>query len=379
MINLVTFNNFRGLDELNLPLSQITMLTGVNCIGKTSVLEGLYCLFSETRLDVSPLSRYNRTIGFIINQGVNAPMGFAARHGYNYKLFWNECPTYEQNECSVKAKADDNLIWSWTYKKASFADIDKLMTINSPVPVDSSTEFALWNWSCGGTRINKTNHQKEIINNKKIIRAQILAPDGGLYLLPPTAQTSSICRYLDFSSIRSMPQKLSFSMSRLLTEALQIINPRVTDVRLTDISSGLSVVLDDKYSVTLGTIGNGAVTWASALIAIFEVIESFNDKTPSDVPIIILIDEIGAGIHYSVMLAIWEYLKNFAQKYPNLQFVTTSHSDDCVHAFCEAFSDENSASIVRLHRTKIENKIIPTPYLKEHFKHIASGDWEVRG
>ncbi len=378
MINSVTFNNFRGLDALTMPLSQVTMLTGTNCIGKTTVLEGLYCLFSETKLDVSPLSRYNRTIGFIINQGVNAPLGFAARQGYNYKLFWNECPTYEQDECSVKAKADDNLVWSWSYKKASISDLDKPMTFNSPVPVDSSTEFALWNWSCGGTRINKANHQKEPVN-KKISRAQILAPDGGLYLLPPTAQTMSICKYLDFSSIRSMPQKLSFPTSKLLTTALKIINPRVTDVRLTDISSGLSVVLDNKHSVTLGTIGNGAVTWASALIAIFEVIESFNDKTPSDVPIIILIDEIGAGIHYSVMLAIWKYLKDFAKKYPFTQFVTTSHSDDCVYAFCEAFSDENSASIVRLHRTESEDKIVPTPYLKEHFKHIASGDWEVRG
>ncbi|GHU51608.1 hypothetical protein FACS1894200_11950 [Spirochaetia bacterium] len=96
-------------------------------------------------------------------------------------------------------------------------------------------------------------------------------------------------------------------------------------------------------------------------------------------PIIILIDEIGAGIHYSVMLALWKYLRDFAKKHPFIQFVTTSHSDDCVSAFCEVFSDENSSSIVRLHRTESANKIVPTQYSREQFKHIASGDWEVRG
>jgi hypothetical protein len=56
-----------------------------------------------------------------------------------------------------------------------------------------------------------------------------LAHDDGLYLLPLGAKAASICKYLDFASIHVQPQKLS-------------------------------VVLDDSKSVTLGAIGNGAVT-----------------------------------------------------------------------------------------------------------------------
>jgi ABC-type lipopolysaccharide export system ATPase subunit len=364
MITSAEFKNFRGLNDLELPLSQATMLTGTNGVGKTSVLEGLYCLFSETRLDVSPLSRYNKSIGFIVNQAANTPIGFAPRHSYNYKLFWDECPSYEQIECSVKAKSDNGLYWTWEYRKAKLHDLDKQLTINNPMPIDSSSEFALWDWRT---------------TNESFSRAQILAPDGGLYLLPLEAKAISICKYLDFASIRLLPQKLSFQTSRQLTKALQIINPCVTDVRLTDIASGLSVILDDKKSVSLGTIGNGAVTWASALIAIFDVLEIIRTNPIQNMPIIILIDEIGAGIHYSIMLDVWKFISEFIKQNPNIQFMFTSHNDDCVRAYCQAFLGQDAANIVRLHKAAVNNKIVPTEYSKDSFENIINGDWEVRG
>ncbi|MDR1246993.1 MAG: AAA family ATPase [Clostridiales Family XIII bacterium] len=378
MINSIAFKDFRGLDDVTLSLSQVTMLTGTNGVGKTSVLEGLYCLFSETRLDVSPLSRYNKSIGIMINQAANVPVGFAARQNYNYRLFWDECPSYEQAECSVSAKTNNGLAWSWKYRKAKLSDLSSQITMNNPVSVDSSTEFALWNWQTTGRVNDKKSHQ--FLNvNEKFSRAQILAQDGGLYLLPLEGRAMSICKYLDFASIRLQPQKLSFNTSKQLTEALKIINPRVTDVRLTDIESGLSVVLDDSNSVTLGTIGNGAVTWASALIAIFDVIESIKNEPQMDTPVLLLIDEMGAGIHYSIMLDVWKYINAFAKQNPKVQFVFTSHSDDCIRAYCKAFSDSDVARIVRLHQSAVDHKVIPTDYLKSQFSKIAEGDWEVRG
>ena len=76
---------------------------------------------------------------------------------------------------------------------------------------------------------------------------------------------------------------------------------------------------------------------------------------------------------------LWKYLRDFMATYPNIQFVATSHSDDCFRAFCETFaSAEDIASIVRLHKTA-SGEIVPTTYDPKKFNAIASGEWEVRG
>jgi predicted ATP-dependent endonuclease of OLD family len=96
-------------------------------------------------------------------------------------------------------------------------------------------------------------------------------------------------------------------------------------------------------------------------------------------PVFILIDEIGSGIHYGVMLDMWKYLSLLAREHPHVQIVATSHSDDCVRAFCEVFSDDSGAAIVRLHKTAATNTVKVTEYDNKRFEGIISGEWEVRG
>jgi len=331
MVQSVTLNDFRGFDNLSVPLSAVTMLTGTNGVGKTSVLEGLYCLFSETRLDVSPLSRYDKSISFVVNQSANRTIGVSPQHSYSYRKFWEECPSYGKQECTVEA-TEGSRTWRWKYKKAKLADLGNQLTMNNPIPVDSSTDFALWEWKTMGKEVDKKTKKPQDVN-RAFSRAQILSLDGGLYLLPVQATSMSVCLYMDFASIRLQPQKLSFQTARELTKALNIINSHITDVRLSDMESGLSVVLDNKYEVSLGTIGNGAVTWASTLLAIFDIAEKVKQQQ-LEVPILVLIDEMGVGIHYSVMLDVWEYLNEFVAQNSNIQFVFTSHNDDCIRAYC---------------------------------------------
>jgi energy-coupling factor transporter ATP-binding protein EcfA2 len=358
MIKSVTLKNFRGLEELEVPLSSVTILTGVNGVGKTSVLEGLYCLLSETRLDVSPLSRGNN----LITNGVSIPTQ------YNYKMFWDECPLFGKKECTVRAESDSGNRWIWEYRPAKLFDLDRHITANNPIQIDSLTEFALWTW-------------KSVINGDNIdfSRAQVLSAHQGLYLLPADAPSYSFCRYIDFTSLRSQNVKMSFQTAKRLRAALQILNPRITDVRFRDVESGLTVILDDEIEVSLGAIGNGAVNWASTLVTIFNFAESLENNGQVDYPTVILIDEIGAGLHYSVMRDIWLFFREFAAQNPNIQFVFTSHSDDCIQAFCEAFMEEDDASVVSLHRTSVGNMTIPTEYRRELFPAIKDGQWEVRG
>ncbi len=356
MIKTVTLTNFRGLAELEVPLSNVTILTGVNGVGKTSVLEGLFCLFSESRLDVSPLSRANKTV----NTAYATPAPF-----YNYRLFWDECPLFGKRECTVRAAFDDGRKWEWSYRKANLSEISKELFVNNPMAMDASTEFAELTWRATGC--------------EDYTRVQVLGKYPGLYLLPMEAQAVSYCSYIDFASFQLQLQKLSFKNAKRLRAALQILNPRSTDVRLKDFEVGLTVILDDEIEASLGTIGNGAVAWANTLITIFNIAESLQENGLTDLPTVILIDEIGAGIHYSIMLDIWKFFCEFANQNPHMQFVFTSHSDDCIKAFCQAFMERDGASVVSLHRTSVGSLIVPTEYRKEYFETIRAGEWEVRG
>jgi hypothetical protein len=348
MFKSVSLTNFRGLEDVTVPLSSVTVLTGVNGVGKTSVLEGLYCLTSETRLDVSPLSRGSKTAG-----------------SYNYRLFWDECPLFGKRECGVKAVTGDGQSWEWSYRKARLPDINKDLLADSPVSTDADTDFASLTWRVSdGGAVDQLN------------RIQVLAKASGLFLIPADARAVSYCRYIDFASPQSPAQSLSFKSVKQFCAALQIFNPRITDVRLKDADVGLTVILDGELEVSLGAIGNGAVTWANMLITIFNLMDEIDG---SSLPVVICIDEIGIGMHYSVMLDIWRFLRGFSRQNPFMQFVLTSHSDDCIQAFCEAFIDDRDASLVSLHHTSVGNMLITTEHRNDDFDAIKDGAWEVRG
>ena len=350
-MNSVTLTNFRGIKSITLPLARVTMLTGSNGTGKTSILEGLYCLFSETRLNDSPFTRYRRSIA-ISNPLTGTYMGYD--HDANMiirPLFWEELPRYGKSSCSVSARYNE-VLWEWNYQKAnSFSDVppELLTEINQPNwNYNMQSAYAIWEWKIGDGMDSK---QK---------KAMPLAPYG-VPMSQVENKSRSFCRYIDFANTRAVPAKLTFQLSKMLAEALRLINPHVTDVRFEGADVGLSVVLNDEISVSLDNLGNGATTLANVLIVILEKLET-QTQMP-DTPFFVLIDEMGAAMHLDVMMDVWKYLKALVEKHPNMYFVTTSHSSDCIRAFQEVFKDkmyinQDNAKLLRLDKDGEEISVV---------------------
>jgi hypothetical protein len=186
------------------------------------------------------------------------------------------------------------------------------------------------------------------------------------------------CRYVDMSSARYIPERISLQDEKLLTDALKIIDPHVTGVRHDGRLNRIRIIMNEETEHSLGTLGVGAEAWASVLLILADLV---NNRAKNELSTMFLSDEIGAGIHYSKLEEMWSFLSNFLSKYPQIQMVLTTHSYDCIYAYCKTFRDAKSgrAKIVRLHKLNEQFDVKMTEYTQETFPSILSGEWEVRG
>ncbi|MCL1874703.1 MAG: AAA family ATPase [Synergistaceae bacterium] len=378
MLQNVRLLNYRGLKDTTIPLAPITLLTGSNGIGKTSVLEGLFFLLSSQYPDAAVFPRYPLIINLAQNRFSSKQIPVI--QGYDYLSFWEECPTDGANNCQAEANSE-YLKLSWEMRISEFAELDpefKSKAATYGLQNSIGAQYVFWEWRCMGKRKddNSSYGFTDVNDRIKAVMQLSLQQHFAQNIIMQT--NSSICRYVDMSSVRYCPNKLSLQSERFLTEALQIINPEVTGVRCDGNPGRLRVIINDESEYSLGTLGVGAETWASMLLMLTELVSTDEKHLPIKM---FLSDEIGAGIHYSKLEEMWDFLFKFSLKHPQIQMVMTTHSQDCISAFCKTFQNEKTgmAHIVRLHKFDENEGVQTTVYPQKAFDTILSDKWEVRG
>jgi|GEM_PF-1165628 len=385
MLQNVRLINYRGLKDTTIPLAPVTLLTGTNGVGKTSVLEGLYFLLSPQMPDAAVFPRYLTQVGFQGNMAAQngLPFPIIPFRGYDYPSFWNECPTNGISECQVEADIR-GLKVSWEMKISDFAVLPpELKTVAAAYGLQSGvgSPYVLWEWTyTGGIRVDGTGYEiPDATLTAKAVQQLCMEPRFSPRIGECIVTT---CRYADMSSLKHIPGKLPLQTENLLTDALKIINPSVTGVRLeAGNAPRLCVIMNEESTYSLGTLGIGAEAWASMLLVLAELAGTSAGQTS----MMFLADEIGAGIHYSKLGEMWDFILKFLSKYPEIQMVLTTHSRDCISAFCKTFQNAEScmahrmAHIVRLHKFDEKDGVQPTVYPQATFETILSGEWEVRG
>jgi len=372
MLQNVRFINYRGLKDTTLPLAPITLLTGTNGIGKTSVLEGLYFLLSQSP-DAATFPRYP------LHHGVQANAGASNGWGYDYASFWNECPTSGASGCRVEAALGDFTL-TWEMKISDFAQLtEDLKSVATAYGLQTGVgaQYALWEWNCKG-KVSQDNGRQETVDvshGSKAFQQLSMEPR-----FSPRIGTgiATVCRYVDMSSTRYIPEKLPLATENFLTDGLKIIKPGITGVRRDGGNQPrLRVIVNEKSEYSLGTLGVGAETWASMFLALAELA----DTSTGQASVMFLADEIGAGIHYGKLEEVWDFLLKFLSHKPQIQMVLTTHSHDCINAFCKTFQNATPgmAHIVRLNKFDEEEGVLTTVLPQEMFDSILSGEWEVRG
>ncbi|GAB6393534.1 MAG: ATP-binding protein [Treponematales bacterium] len=382
MLRNIEIGHFRGLDNVTIPLKRITLLTGSNGVGKTTVLEALHCLFSPGTLDITQFQRYRTALN--INMGLPAK-GFnlvPPQIVFDYLHYWTEALSQKSDKCAAKAADYTGTYYSWYAQVANIEnvpDAQRKIAIEYNLLANPAIPLILYHW------------EKKVENNKTTQHPSMDAiqgnPNGGLFSAQKFRAFESASVYLNNMNIRFVPDSLDFEKESILVDALKLFDSGIVGVRIGKdaINNNRLVILSrntsgNDFSRSSGSFGQGVDICSSI---VFSIINLLSMKKQKSSPTLLLVDEICAGMHYSVTRKFWEYVVKLLAQYPELQIVATTHSDDCVRGFCEALSADKEAlklgNIVRLHQTAGVSGVKLTEYVDEKLADILPREWEVRG
>ncbi|MDE2645740.1 MAG: AAA family ATPase [Bacteroidota bacterium] len=122
---------------------------------------------------------------------------------------------------------------------------------------------------------------------------------------------------------------------------------------------------DQSERVPLKSLGDGATRLFAASLALVSNLKGF-----------LLIDEVENGIHHSILFRFWEMIMKAAKEF-DVQVIATTHSFDCVKAFAQAAAeDEEEGVLVRLQKKGDDVRAIE--YTEEDLEIASKQKIEVR-
>jgi hypothetical protein len=95
---------------------------------------------------------------------------------------------------------------------------------------------------------------------------------------------------------------------------------------------------------------------------------------------LLLIDEFENGLHFSVQTKVWEILFDLVQK-RGLQIFATTHSNDCVRAFCEVAlaNKEVDGKLLKMERMPEDGQTVASVLGEVSLSNLLDAGIEVRG
>lgn len=308
MIRYVSFQNFRGFKHLELSdLAQITLLSGKNNAGKSTVLEGLFLLVDHSD---------SMCFGKIGNlRGLLAIPDFDIL----WKPLFYQLNTDEHIRISTRLEHDTELTY---YREDSYSPLPQDLKGMTPEAMSRFMSSAQSGYTLG---FQLTQKQNEISYTET--GHFVAGPDGIVVTVDPNSQKVP------------MPlTQLINSTILTLQSPVELFGRLELDGRkgeVLDILKNMDRALSDITAITIngqtqlyGNMGGKLLPMRLAgdgmnrLLYILLSIIEYPDS-------IILIDEIENGFHYSMYPLIWEAIANAAQK-SNCQVIATTHSYECV-------------------------------------------------
>lgn len=310
MTHLSSFTavHYRGMDGLSLPrLSSANLITGVNGVGKTALMEAMWLFMSR----YSPMILWNANV-HRSNHPVLDPVGalsgsvlelHGVENGSPHQLRW----TFEPVSHTARPV---------TVGGAAGERVTQLPVVGR---IDTYLDGELAKGSIGGMQ---PTHGGMVIHENPA---------------PPTARPNCVIEGARFhletpnEYLKRYSDLIRERRKQELTSAINLILPKVVDFEILtgeDGESYLSGVTRDGTQLPLHDLGGGVVR-------LFRLALSFFASRDG----ILLADEIENGIHYSALPAVWQRVRRWMREW-SVQLVATTHSGECIETAMAAFADD---------------------------------------
>ena len=364
----LAIEGFRGIKSLSIPrLGRVTLLSGKNAVGKSTVLEAVQLYATRGLPDVirNILRNRNELIPIIDDDGdeVSVPDLESLFHGRLIS---------EQSRASIGVPGAEQWL--------SVMRGNQLSLFSDTEQPDDVTETELRIEFQGGMRrISSRSFLRPYPLRRSVITRTPVNPDERNSLIPCEFIGPSV---IDNSDIDRMWNKVALTPNETsAVEALRLVyGDEIKAVAIVGgpgpnfgLGSRYPIVKIDGHDrpVPLRSLGDGATRIFGVALALANSHGGF-----------LVIDEAENGIHHSVQRDFWRMVIQTAQE-NDVQVIATTHSWDCVVGFGQALREKALMDIEDeaghlVHLSRNGNGIRATEYSREDLQTAIRHGTEVR-
>ncbi len=356
MIEYVKLENFRGFDSLELSkIRPVTLISGKNNVGKSSILEGIFLFLDHVSADsFGKLSRF---------RGLQ-PMTDAVG-------LWE--PVFYQMDMNKTLKMEmtiDGAASILEYEK----DLSFVPANDVNVPYDVMSQMVASARSAYTLKLRylKGDYMEDghfVVSPAGVLRnINTTLEYNQVEMMPYTHYINSVIVNID-GAITEWFGKLELSgKKQQIIDVLRILDPKISD--LSTIAVNGQVMLYAKMDEQLLPIKLAGDGLNKLLFIILSIISNPHS--------ILLIDEIEGGFHYSMYAKLWEILAQTAHAH-DCQIIATTHSYECIVGAVDGIASAGLGTdfcYFRIDRNGNKNRAYY--YTDELLRTAVAADMEVR-
>jgi energy-coupling factor transporter ATP-binding protein EcfA2 len=313
MIRHVSFRNFKALREVEVPLERLTVIVGPNSSGKTSILQGLAFLLDVASKPADHANRY--AVMQLRTKGVTDSLEVSVRLDEGDVLVAMSRSDASAKAPSRKTNTYYGNVHGWDFfvdgreggETSEWKSLPECPNLAQSLPRSALVRF-------DASRLAQPHYSEQEVPT--------LGRDGtGL----PSVLASMALTYPDeFSLLQSDLRKVIPAVQRVRLERAQVHSDDLPttpgsgreSVGRYYVGDALLFDLTGAKSVPAAQVSEGTLLVLGLLTAV---------HLPPQ-PNLILLDDLGAGLHPRAQLDLVAVLRQIMEQRPDLQIVATTHS-----------------------------------------------------